>query len=66
MSDDHTEQGIARRKTTSSGTLRASVRYSPNKALSLNCRIDYKSVKESGNKGWLMSQDIIYKSVNLP
>ncbi len=66
MNDDYTEQGIARRKTTSSGTLRASVRYSPNKALSLNCRIDYKSVKESGSKGWLMSQDVIYKSVNLP
>jgi len=66
MNDEQTTQGVAGRKTTSSGTFRALFRYTLNETLSLNCRMDFKSVRESGSRGWLMSQDIIYRSGTLP
>ncbi|HOS72044.1 MAG TPA: hypothetical protein PLZ75_06290 [Bacteroidales bacterium] len=66
VNNEKKDRGIAGRKTASSGTLRTVFRYSPEKNLSLNFRIDCKSVRESGSRGYLMSQDLKYSFRTLP
>lgn len=66
VNNEKREQGIAGRKSTSCGTFKTVFRYSQEKDLSLNFRIDCKAVRESGSRGYLMSQDLIYRFRSLP
>ena len=66
VNNEKKDRGIAGRKSTSYGTFKTVFRYSQEKDLSLNLRIDCKSVRESGSRGYLMSQDLIYRFRSLP
>lgn len=66
LNDAGKERGIAGKEEVSSGTLKTLFRYSLNEKLTINCRIDYKTVNKSGGKGILMSDDLIYRLKKIP
>ncbi|HLN55439.1 MAG TPA: hypothetical protein VK207_05580 [Bacteroidales bacterium] len=66
MNDAAAESGVPGIEELRSDYGRVSFRYSPAEALTFTTRIDYKSVKPSGDDGMLLSQDVSWSPGRFP
>ena len=64
--DKQTERGIAAGKETDATTIKTVTRFTLNDKLSLNTRIDYKWIRQSGSRGMIMAQDLAYRFARIP
>jgi hypothetical protein len=66
MDDGNDNQGIADIDELTVRSFKSLAKYSVNENLSLTARIDYKTVRQTGSKGMLMLQDIVYRFRRVP
>lgn len=66
INDRQTDRGIAAGKETDATTIKTITRFTLNDKLSLNTRIDYRWIRQSGSRGMIMSQDMVYRFARIP
>jgi len=66
INDRQTDRGIATGKETDATTIKTITRFTLNDKLSLNTRIDYKWISQSGSRGMIMAQDLAYRFAGIP
>jgi len=66
LSDSQTGRGIAGWKETDATTIKTLMRFNLMDKISLNTRIDYKWISQTGSRGIVMAQDLAYKFAGIP
>jgi hypothetical protein len=66
ITDNPATKRIPEQKQTISKTIRGSVKYSPVGNLTFGTRLEYKKIYDSGSRGILLFQDVIYRFGKTP